>query len=364
MPHRALDPHDREYFLPPLFWPTELRVPDGPPTIVHLDLAQWIRFGQVLQGRGDPTYAELLEVVLEAVRVRRIQIVISGAQYSEVIKIKDPAQRRALARVIEELSDFNYLASHVDVIRLELQTTLDRLTGTRGLGWGPIDLVGRSALNVMGRVGGLRVMQDGEDVTSSLLADDPSWVDRLAEMNRISERMLLHGPDDVEARELRADGYQPEQIEERVIGNAILEADWATQIKKYRRTHFTRDLVIARYIRLELMELLVREQMARDIQMNDIFTTPEDGMRFLMSMPSSAVVASMKAQYHQDPSRRWTSNDLFDIDALALAIPYCDIVFADAAARDAALRRGLDRHFGTFLPRRPADLTAKLQSMI
>ena len=82
-----------------------------------------------------------------------------------------------------------------------------------------------------------------------------------------------------------------------------------------------------------------------------------------MSMPSTAVTVSMKAQYHQDRNRRWASNDLYEIDALALAIPYCDVAFTDASARDAAMRRGLDRHFDTILPRRPEELTSALHAL-
>lgn len=88
-----------------------------------------------------------------------MKVVLSGAQYGEVVKVKDPAQRRALGAVVEELSEFTYLTSRVDVIKLELEAALDQLTGTRGIGWTPIKLVGPSALNVLGRVGGLRIME-------------------------------------------------------------------------------------------------------------------------------------------------------------------------------------------------------------
>ncbi|RKT33511.1 hypothetical protein DEU34_2111 [Microbacterium sp. AG1240] len=362
MVHRSLNSSDREYFLPPIIWPTELRVPPRPPLLTHLDLAQWIRFGRAIKGRGETAYIDLLEALREGVRTGRIRVVLSGAQYREVIKIKDPAQRRVLASIIEELTDFTYLASHVDIQRLELQATLDHLTGTSGLGLTPIDLLGKSALNVVGRVGGLRIIKDGEDITSRLLAEDPSWVERLATANLMAERMLLHGPDDDEAAKLRADGYQPQMAEQHIVDNAIIESDWSKQIDQYRSSQRIRDLVIARHLYLELMDMLAREQVARGIQIQNIFTTPAGGTEFVMSMPSSAVVVSMKAQYHQDPNRTWTPNDLYDIDALAVALPYCDIVFADASARDAALRRGLDLHFDTFMPRRPEDLTTRLRA--
>ena len=361
MVHRSLNLSDGEFFLPPLIWPTELRMPPRPPLLIHLDLAQWIRFGRAIQGRGERAYVELLEELREGVLTGGIRIVLSGAQYREVLKIKDPAQRRALASVIEELTDFTYLTSHVDIQRLELQAALDHLTQTKGLGWGSIDLLGKSALNVVGRVGGLRIMEKGEDVTSRLLREDPSWVERLATMNRMAERMLLRGPDDEEAAKMQADGYQPQVAEQQIVDNAVIESQWSEQIDEYRGSHRIRDLVIARHLYLELADMLVREQIARGIQIRDIFTTPEGGTEFVMSMPSSAVIVSMKAQYHQDPNRSWTPNDLYDIDALALALPYCDVVFTDASARDGALRRGLDRHFETFMPRRPEDLTSKLR---
>lgn len=330
---------------------------------MHLDLSHWIRFGRVIQGRGELPYVDLLNAMREAVRAGRVKVVLSGAQYAEVAKIKDPAQRRSLREVIEDLSAFTYLTSRVDVMKLELEATLNELTGTRGLEWAPIELVGTSALNVLGRVGGLRIMEGEHDITSRLLAEDPFWVERLAKMNLQAERMLLEGPSDEDAADMRADGYQPERLEQQVIDNAALEAEWSKQVEEHRRTHILRDLVGARFLGLELIDMLVREQIVRKIQVDDIFTTPEGGARFLMSMPTSAVTVSMKAQYHQDRNRQWTSNDLYDIDALALTIPYCDVVFADASARDAALRRGLDRHFDTLLPRRPDELTSVLNGL-
>ena len=32
---------------------------------------------------------------------------------------------------------------------------------------------------------------------------------------------------------------------------------------------------------------------------------------------------------HRNESTRWSANDIFDIDAMSLAIPYCDIVVTE-----------------------------------
>jgi hypothetical protein len=49
----------------------------------------------------------------------------------------------------------------------------------------------------------------------------------------------------------------------------------------------------------------------------------------LRAMPGAEVGTVLKARCHRDAERKWTSNDMFDFDALAVAVPYCDVVGAD-----------------------------------
>jgi len=44
----------------------------------------------------------------------------------EMLKIRDPAQRRTIADVMEELTDFAVLVSRVVITELELEATLNR----------------------------------------------------------------------------------------------------------------------------------------------------------------------------------------------------------------------------------------------
>src|SRR5690606_32896496 len=102
----------------------------------------------------------------------------------------------------------------------ELQATLDSHTGTLGLGFTPIELVGESILHAMGRVGGLRIMRDGVDVTADMIANDPSLRDQLTEMERMAEKSLLAGPADADIPALRDGGYRPEIPQQQVRDNA------------------------------------------------------------------------------------------------------------------------------------------------
>lgn len=51
---------------------------------------------------------------------------------------------------------------------------------------------------------------------------------------------------------------------------------------------------------------------------------------------------------------------MYDIDALVTAVPDCDIVLTDAAARDAGVRRQLQVAMDNVLPRRPCELIDEL----
>lgn len=360
MPRRLHAATDPEYGLPDLIWPRELLISRRPPKLLYLDLNHWIALARAQQGNGEQVYVDLLTALRTAIQANTVQVVLSGSLFREVSKVASQVQRRALKDLVAELSGFTYLAGLPDIFRLELQTMLDQTTLTTGLRFAPVPLLGRGILHAMGRVGGLRVHCDGRDVTDELLRSDPVWHERLAQMERQAEEEILEGPDAARAAEMRATGYQPEIPQQRVRDNASFEQDWSRQVNPYRTTHHLRDLVLARHLSLELIDMITEELLARDLTMDQLVVNRDVSRRRMMSMPSTATMVSLLAQYHQDPSKSWKQNDMYDIDALAIAVPYCDIVFTDAAARDAVIRRQLHVAMNTVLPRRPGELINEL----
>lgn len=93
----------------------------------------------------------------------------------------------------------------------------------------------------------------------------------------------------------------------------------------------------------------------RGRQLQDLGQSMDERRAFVLRMPSQRVVIELRTSSHRDAGHQWTTNDLHDIAAMSLALPYCDVTLADAATRSHALRTGLHRLFEVALPRTPDE---------
>lgn len=92
------------------------------------------------------------------------------------------------------------------------------------------------------------------------------------------------------------------------------------------------------------------------LEENDI----EKTRRFFNSMPSFDVFVSMKTAFHRNPAHRWKPNHIHDIDALASAVPYCDIVVTDKEAASHLTQTGVAGRLQTTVLSRVEDLESLL----
>lgn len=346
-------------------WPLELIRPGAGPALLYLDLNHWINLAKsrLRRSASDGQYSSLLEACRRAVEEKRVRIVLSAPLVQEIYKIQDPRQRNDVADVIGELTEFEYLAGLVDVRKLELQAVLDAQTGTHGIGHSPIGLVGRSLLHAFGMNGGLSLSgKDGTRLDKSLFS--PALRERVSALERQAERLLIAGPDDDDLPELRVNGYSPEVSVDSMAANARIEQHFADRLlnNAWRRGRL-RDVLTAREVNLELHDMLVAELSARNLTLSDVAGNLVDARKLVLTMPSSCVAVELKTHYHRDAMKRWSVNDLYDIHAMSLAVPYCDIVFTDAAVRDGILRSKLHDRMETLLPRRPGELVEVLDGL-
>lgn len=180
------------------------------------------------------------------------------------------------------------------------------------------------------------------------------------------ERESLGGPQDDEIDELRKYGWAPEKVKGITAARLAQEVAFATRLDTYGswRRGRLRDAVCARELMIELEEMLDEELRLRETTLDELVNKDRSVIRaFVRGMPSFEVSVELKTAYHRDPMKRWSTNDIHDIDAMALAVPYCDVVFTDAAARDALITAGLDARMRTNIPRQPDELADLLDTL-
>jgi hypothetical protein len=255
--------------------------------------------------------------------------------------IKNPRQRRDITAVMEELSGFRSLVSRAVLLRIELEASLDELTTPLPVPYAPIKLVGDGIFHAIGKVGGLRVRNEhGQDVTAEARMSWPGGPHAFDTWQRKNEllldRSVLRGPTDDEAPQLRAAGWRPETARQIATQRANQEQQQVQTFSRedggrWRRGR-TRDVVSARFLFIELNEMLSESLAARGATLEDVLTTPERSRRLTDSMPSADIAITLMTARHRNAQARWTANDIFDIDSMSIAVPYCDVIVTEQHA--------------------------------
>lgn len=125
-----------------------------------------------------------------------------------------------------------------------------------------------------------------------------------------------------------------------------------------------RDVVNARELNIELGDVVTRAAMAMNTSIGQLVDHDRTRLRaFTDCMPSTRVAVTLKAAYHKNNQHTWTTNDIHDIDALSIAVPYCDAVLTDKAARNQLVSSPELDVFNTFMPRKPEQLAQWLDEL-
>jgi hypothetical protein len=355
--------------VPEIVWPPRVVQPARPPALISLDLNHYINLARTAADLQVPDgYGGLLRAATAARQQDRAVFPLSGTHYMEMSGILDPAQRTAVAEVMESLSGFRVLLGRVTLAELEIDAMIGALLSL-GSAAERIGLLGPTFGWAFGMRGGLTIRDaDGSDSSASMREEvgDREFERIMAEAALAFERGMLAGPPDEEIAALRAAGYAPEKTREVTEKRAQQERDLSARLDeddKWRRGRL-RDVVSASELTHEWLDQITRATLARGTSIGQVVGGDRERMRaFVEGMPSSRVAISLKTRYHRDGRHQWTANDIHDIDAPAIAVPYCDAVFTDKAARNALAASRELRPFGTFLPRKPGELAEWLDNL-
>ena len=145
------------------------------------------------------------------------------------------------------------------------------------------------------------------------------------------------------------DGWDPSVARRTLIDNANGELEQAKRLAAdpHWRRQRIRDVVSARHLLLELNEKLHERLAARGLDLDDLFPERGTARAFVDAMPTSDVLVSLTAAAHRNPQTDWTANRMLDMDALAVAVPYCDYVATDREAAHALHAEGVPARLET-----------------
>lgn len=347
--------------------PLLVRAPLGP-TVVYLDLNHWIGLSKAATGHRDAgRYVDLLDVARRHKADGSARFVLSGQHYMEMSLIRDPRQRRHLATVMEEFSDFTTLLCRSVVMRFELEAALDAATQTQTKRYAPLPLLGRGFGHAFGMNSQLNIRHiDGvpADVIRRRWPGGPQAYDAaLVTMQLFAERHMLAGPEDDDLDALAANGFVPYAARLGQEKRAQQEREQAARFDESPswRKGRTRDVVSARYMIIELLDMLTESLALRGLEVADVWSDVDSARRLVDSMPSGDVHVSLQTAAHRNPQSTWAPNDYFDIDALSLAVPYCDIVLTERHRCHALRSEGCPQRLDATVIAAPDELTGFLQ---
>jgi hypothetical protein len=331
------------------------------PLVVYLDMNHWYALGAALAGHPDQLgHALILTKLEDQVAQGRLVFPLSSVHYMELTENPRDQLRREAADAMQLLSRFVTIASIGRILDEELARELNRRFGRPAF---PMK-VPKFGVGVGFAFGQDIRLKPFEGIPEEQL---PALEARLgvpveqfeAEVNNLLEYALLSSPS---AERSQIPGYDPYSARkvadaELVSFNVMLNT-LRTDPEIAKRPL---DAICARQFYYDIEDNYVHARISAGLVKSNPMRGKEELTDFLMHLPSRRVTSMIEFHYLKDIDREWTINDLRDIHALSVAIPYCDIVVTDKKAWDVTSKRAkLGEEFNTAIFCRLTDLATHL----
>lgn len=337
---------------------------------VYLDQWVWIRLARARNGQA-PNDVEVLKAVQKASQAG-VAFPLSSTHYLETLSTSNARQRADIALTMASISYCRTIRSSGDLLRHQFLQAMHETFGKpyfrpaapqvfgTGVFWA--FLGGQAPLQVHSR-------DDGSVVD---ISDNIALQERLRHAMQWAEIQFLAGPRDDEIEQLRQLGYRPEATErisasrlawERLYtdflsNNPVNTAELRVHLQARELVHEHLDLFndVMNEYRID-----VRRELGID---PDRPGSGREGLgSFVDRIPSIRVAVDLKTELVRNSQQSWSDNAVRDIDAMGVAVPYCDVVLPDKQVADWLVRSGAQTRFNTQVIRRLHDLPSVLESL-
>jgi len=270
-------------------------------------------------------------------------------------------QRTDVATVMSTLSGFRTIASTSVLRRAEIEQALNKRFGKPEEPMQPQPF----GFGVMYAANGTNRMMKirGKGSSMESLATTVGGVEKIKELEHeftaMAEFEVLRGPHESKVQELRDKyGYAPEEAEEVARKRAAQEEELAQHlIADPSRKRNLDNIVTARYLSWELMDPLMLALTKIGMNILDFLDLGHEFItQFVHDIPTADVLVAFTKANLKNLNRTWKKNDIHDMDALAVAIPYCNVVVTEKHAYTQMFNAGMEQKYDTKLFRNVEDL--------
>jgi hypothetical protein len=308
---------------------------------IYLDQNKWIDLAAAEKGqpKGKP-FADVLVVLQAGVGMGEMSVPLSSAHYMETHTRRHWESRFALATTMLKLSRRHTVAPTAGVIPPEIDHALQKRYG-RPATLRPLQPFGVGVAHALGRE--VRPYRIPDDLAP--LVENRWGFERQA--NELQEAMLLTGlPPGMEAQ---LPDFDP-------LGHLKFGEQYAREKEALRRLQKEH-----KWHKGERAKRVARAQVLTDhlepieeacgragIDSGVLIGEGREGMTdFLNAVPTMLATSELERLRHSASQKPWERQDLHDINALAVASVYCDIVVTERFWVDVARRAQLGERFGT-----------------
>lgn len=311
--------------------------------------------------RDDP-YFEMLKKCRLLVEKERAIFVLSNIHHIELQKIGNPRQRGDIALIMRDLSNYSSILNRSIASKHELDSAIAakiNLTCQEI----PTPFIGKGYFHSTGNPMRLTFVdaRTGLDQTTQAIAEmgEEKFDTFVKFANEYTEEKFLFGPADNDLDVLRTLGYAQEKMDTIYEGRCQVESDLASRLRndpKWRKGNQLSRVVAAHEVIHELGYQLIHALSRHKVSLETILgQSSEEAQEFVFALPSTSVTVAIRTHYHSQINKKWKVNDVHDIDAMSVAVPYCDAVMSDKEIENALLRGGIDLRMNTRIGSNPTQ---------
>lgn len=290
---------------------------------VYLDQNKWVDLARARTGKpGGAQYLEAYEAAKAAAAEGRASFPLSAAHYFEIHKRGSVDSRFDVAFTMARISRLDAIAPPHIIVPWEIETALINVMGLSAEPPPPLKMFGTGANHALG--------------TSSFTFEAPTHVNGVAVPTPLRQRAQHLGQRALEMAVLADQPSSPDlrlKLNELTTLTGTKFVDGQNEVRDLLTEMGARQLskfMIATAFRDIIDPLMaIAQKLGLDVN-TDIFDKgPDLLVPLLEAMPSRWVEKELRRIRQSNPQKQWEPNDMNDVTALSIAIPYCNVVVTE-----------------------------------